>query len=80
MTFPEFQNQARLYVLGALYPDELDQFEQAKRQLGPAAKAWIDECYALRDAFALSLRPKTSRDAMTQRLMAMVGKRAAGTV
>ena len=78
MTFQEFKNQARLYVLGALYPYELDEFEQAKQQLGPAAKAWIDECYVLRDSFALSLRPKSSTEAITQRLTSMVGSRAAG--
>jgi hypothetical protein len=80
MTFREFQSRAPLYVLGALRPEELDQFEQAKRQLGPVAKAWLNECYALRDAFALSVRPKIAREAMTYRLMAMIRKRAAGTV
>lgn len=76
MSFEDFKNHARLYVLGALYPNELNEFEQAKRELGPRATAWIEECCALRDAFALSLRPKKSAKVLAQRLMSMVQSKA----
>ena len=33
MSFDEFQNQARLYVIGALEPEEPEEFEEARRQL-----------------------------------------------
>ena len=79
MNFEQFKNQARLYVLGALYPDELEQFEHATTQFGSRAKAWIRDCCALRDAFALSLRPTSSAEALTSRLGCMVQKRAKAT-
>ena len=77
MTFEEFQNRARLYVIGALYPQELDEFEQAKRQFGPRAQSFIRECYALRDAFALSLRPREAQTALNQRVLSMARTTAA---
>ena len=72
MNFEQFQNQSRLYVIGALEPDELDQFEKARKKFGKKADAFISKCYALHEAFALSLRPAKSSDAIKERLMAMV--------
>ena len=72
MSFEEFQNRSRLYVIGALEPDEIDEFEQARKQFGQKAEDFIGECYALHEAFALSLRPAKSSDAIKDRLMAMV--------
>ena len=57
MSFDEFQNQARLYVIGALEPEETEEFEKARRQFGQKAEDFIAECYALHEAFALSLQP-----------------------
>ena len=72
MSFEEFQNRARLYVIGALEPDELDEFEGARKTLGQKAEDCIAECYALHEAFALSLKPAKSSSAIKDRLMAMV--------
>jgi hypothetical protein len=72
MNFDQFQNQSRLYVIGALEPDELEEFEKARRKFGKKADDFISKCYALHEAFALSLRPAKSSDAIKERLMAMV--------
>ena len=72
MNFEQFQNQSRLYVIGALEPDELEEFEKARRKFGKKADDFISKCYALHEAFALSLRPAKSSDTIKDRLMAMV--------
>ncbi len=75
MSFEEFQNQARLYVIGALETEETEAFESARKQLGKPAEDYISECYNMHEAFALSLRPAKSSDALKERLMAMVRQR-----
>ena len=75
MSFDEFQNQARLYVIGALEPDETEAFEQARKDFGQKAEDFIAECYTMHEAFALSLRPAKSSDALKDRLMTMVRNR-----
>ena len=75
MNFEHFQNQSRLYVIGALEPEELDEFERARKKFGKKADDFISKCYALHEAFALSLRPAKSSDAIKERLMAMVKAR-----
>jgi hypothetical protein len=75
MTFEEFQNRARLYVIGALYPEELAEFQWATTLFGTRAKSFIRDCYALRDAFALSLRPAARRAALKERVLSMAGTR-----
>ena len=77
MSFEEFQNRARLYVIGALEPEETEEFERARKQFGQQAEEFIGECYNLHEAFALSLRPEKSSDALKQRLMSMVRQRQA---
>src|SRR4029078_10525520 len=72
MNFEQFQNQSRLYVIGALEAEELEEFEQAREKFGKKAEDFISKCYALHEAFALSLRPAKSSDAIKDRLMAMV--------
>ena len=72
MNFEQFQNQSRLYVIGALEPEEVDEFEKARKKFGKKAEDFIAKCYALHEAFALSLRPAKSSDAIKERLMAMV--------
>jgi hypothetical protein len=72
MNFERFQNQSRLYVIGALEPEELEQFEKARKKFGKKAEDFITKCYALHEAFALSLRPAKSSAAIKERLMAMV--------
>ena len=75
MNFEEFQNRARLYVIGALEDGETEEFEQARVQFGQEAENFITECYRLHEAFALSLRPAKASDALKNRLMQMVRER-----
>ena len=77
MSFDEFQNQARLYVIGALESDETDDFEMARKEFGQKAEDFIAECYNLHEAFALSLRPAKSSDALKDKLMSMVRNKRA---
>jgi hypothetical protein len=72
MNFSEFQNQARLYVIGALESEELEEFEKARKKFGKKGEDFITKCYALHEAFALSLRPAKASAAIKERLMAMV--------
>ncbi|HEY1769965.1 MAG TPA: hypothetical protein VGG02_06890 [Chthoniobacterales bacterium] len=75
MSFEEFQNRARLYVIGALEDGETHEFEEARAQFGQPAEDFINECYQLHEAFALSLRPAKTSDALKERLMKMVRER-----
>ena len=72
MSFEEFQNRSRLYVIGALESEEMEEFERARKKFGQKAEDFIGECYALHEAFALSLRPAKSSTAIKERLMSMV--------
>lgn len=58
MSFEDFENLARLYVVGALEEDELDEFRQTRAEFGDRAEASIMECRKLNAAFALSLHPR----------------------
>jgi hypothetical protein len=78
MNFEEFQNQSRLYVLGALQPEELEDFERERKESGKKAEDFISRCYVLHEAFALSLRPAASA-AIKERLMSMVRQRKQAT-
>jgi hypothetical protein len=75
VNFKEFQNQSRLYVIGALEPEELEEFEEARKKFGKKAEDYIGECYGLHEAFVLSLRPAKASAAIKDRLMAMVRTR-----
>ncbi len=77
MSFEEFQNRARLFVVCALDPDEMAEFENARHEFGEKAEAFIAECYSLSEAFALSLKPARASDQIKARLMDMVKKRQA---
>ena len=77
MSFEEFQNRARLYVIGALEPEETEEFERARKEYAQQAEDFIAKCYDLHEAFALSLKPEKTSDALKQRLMAMVRQRQA---
>ena len=72
MSFEEFQSRSRLYVIGALEPDELEEFEAARKDFGQKGEDYIGECYSLHEAFALSLRPAKSSSGLKDRLMTMV--------
>ena len=75
MSFEEFQNRSRLYVIGALEAEEMEEFERVRKKFGQKAEDFIGECYALHEAFALSLRPAKSSAAIKERLMSMVRNR-----
>ncbi len=75
MNFDEFQNEARLFVIGALEADEAAEFEVARRKFGQRAEDYIAECYSLSEAFALSLQPAKSSNQIKNRLMEMVRNR-----
>ena len=75
MSFEDFQNCARLFVIGALEADEMAEFEQARREFGEKAEAFIAECHSLSEAFALSLKPAKASDQIKTRLMEMVKNR-----
>jgi hypothetical protein len=74
MNFEEFQKQSRLYVIGALEPAELEEFERERNKAGKKAEDFVNQCYALREAFALSLRSEASY-AIKEQLMSMVRER-----
>ena len=74
MNFEEFQNQSRLYVIGALEPEEVEEFERERKKFGKKAEGFVTQSYALHKAFALSLRPAAST-AIKERLMSMVRER-----
>jgi hypothetical protein len=75
MNFEQFQNQSRLYIIGALEAEELEEFEKARKKFGKKAEDFITKCYALHEAFALSLRPAKASAAIKDRLMSMVRER-----
>lgn len=75
MNFEEFQKRVPLYVIGALEPSEVEEFEEAKKKFGQKAEDFVRECYALHEALALSLRPAKSSALLKERLMSMVRER-----
>ena len=75
MNFEEFQNQARLFVIGTLDAEEIPEFEKARRKFGQQAEESIAKCYSLSEAFALSLKPTKASDQIKARLMEMVRDR-----
>ena len=74
MNFEEFENQARLYVVGALDDAEMAAFEEARQEYGERAELLIQECRRLNAAFALSLRPRAPKVDAKERLMALIQK------
>jgi hypothetical protein len=79
MNFEEFQNQSRLYVIGALEPEELEEFEREREKSGKRAEDLITQCYALHESFALSLRPEKASASIKERLTSMVRERKQAT-
>jgi activator of 2-hydroxyglutaryl-CoA dehydratase len=75
MNFEEFQNQSRLYVIGALEPEELEEFERERKKSGKRAEDFITQCYVLHETFALSLRPEKAFASIKEQLTSMVRER-----
>jgi hypothetical protein len=57
MNFEEFENLARLYVVGAIEDGEEEAFQEAREEFGDRAEELIAEFRQLNSIFALSLRP-----------------------
>jgi hypothetical protein len=57
MNFEEFENLARLYIVGALEDGEEDAFQEARIDFGERAEDLIAEFRQLNSVFALSLQP-----------------------
>jgi hypothetical protein len=72
MNFEEFRNESRLYVIGALEPEEVEEFERERKKFGEKAEDFVTQCYALHEAFALSLRSAKASGAIKERLMSMI--------
>ena len=75
MTFEEFQSESKLYVIGALEPEEVEEFERERKKFGKRAEHFITQCYALHEALALSLRLMKASAAIKERLMSMLRER-----
>lgn len=74
MSFEEFEDQARLCVVGALDEAEAAAFEAVRRVHGAKGEACIRECLRLNAAFALTLRPRAPKEDAKERLMALIEK------
>jgi hypothetical protein len=74
MNFEKFQNQSRLYVIGALEPEEVEEFERERKKCGKKAEDFVIQCYALHESFTLSLRT-AAVSAVKERVMARVRER-----
>ena len=75
MNFKQFKNQSRLYVIGALEPEQVERFERERKRFGKKADDFVTQSYTLHEAFALSLRSANTSAAMKERLMSMVRQR-----
>ena len=60
---------------GARERDGTEEFGEGRKEFGESADRFIAQCYDLHEAFALSLQPKKSSEALKQRLMSMVRER-----
>ena len=78
MNSEDFENKARLYVLGAMDDEELAEFDRLRHELGSAAESVIQECERLNSMFALSLRPTPPKPATKQRLLDMINSALSG--
>ena len=72
MSFEEFENKARLYVLGVLEDEEFDEFRKARAEFGERAEEVVCECRKLAAAFALSLRPRAAAPTTKDKLLDLV--------
>ncbi len=74
MNFEEFENLARLYVVGALEDDEEEAFREAREAFGDRAEALIAEYRQLNSVFALSLRPHPPHPETKRKLLQAIRK------
>jgi hypothetical protein len=74
MSFEEFENLARLYVVGALDEMEVPIFTKARQDFGDRGEEIIADCQKLNAAFALSLRPQPPKEDAKAKLMGLIQK------
>ena len=74
MNFEEFRNQSPFYVVGALEPGEVEEFEREREKFGKKAEDFVTQCYALHEAFALSLRSLKASAAIKEQLMSTIAQ------
>jgi peptide/nickel transport system substrate-binding protein len=70
--------QEQLKQIGGLRDSGIlteEEFERARKEFGKKGEDFIGECYGLHEAFALSLKPEKSSEALKERLMSMVRER-----
>jgi len=72
MSYEEFQQMARLYIIGALDDDEQARFAIGRALYGKRAEAFIDECQKFNALFALSLLPSQPAPDTKRRLLARI--------
>ena len=80
MNFEEFENQARLYVVGALENGEEEAFQEARQEFGDRAEEVIAEFRQLNSVFALSLRPHPPHPDTKRKLLHAIRQSLHGSV
>ncbi len=78
MTFEDFEKRARLHAVGALEDEEVEVFEQARKEFGVRAEDYIQTCQNLGAAFALSLHPQPPALNARERLMSLICRAICG--
>ena len=66
--------RSRFYVVGALEPGEVEEFEREREKFGKKAEDFVTQCYALHEAFALSLRSLKASAAIKEQLMSTIAQ------
>jgi hypothetical protein len=59
MNFEEFQNQSRFYVVGALEPGDVEEFERERKKFGKKAEDFVT--HMPEGAAAVALKSRTIR-------------------
>jgi len=77
MTYKEFQQLARLFIVGSLDEEEMERFCSGRLQFGHRAEEFILECRKLNIVFALSLRPMPPAPSTKARLLARIREQSA---
>jgi len=72
MNYEDFQHLARLFVVGSLDEDEMEEFQTGRRLFGTRAEEFITECRDLNAIFALSLRPHPPKPETKAKLLARI--------
>jgi hypothetical protein len=72
MNFEEFQNQSRFYVVGDWSLGKWKNLKESGKSSAKKAEDFVTQCYALHEAFALSLRSLKASAAIKEQLTSMV--------